>query len=261
MKAVILCGGMGTRLREHTELRPKPMIEVGGMPILMHIMRIYAHHGIRDFVLCLGYKGHAIKQYFLEIDALLSDFTIGLGASREIQYHGRGMDDLRDWRVTLADTGESSLTGERILRVSKYLDGDTFCVTYGDGIADIDLSAGLEFHRSHGKAATVTGVRPPSRFGEIDQVEGEVRSFNEKPQVAQGLINGGFFFFEPRFLRYLQEHPHAALEREPLERCVEERELRVFEHRGFWHCMDTYRDWLNLEEMWAGGLPPWRVWQ
>ena len=261
MKAVILCGGMGTRLREHTELKPKPMIEVGGLPILLHIMRIYAHHGIRDFVLCLGYKGAAIKQYFLEIEALLSDVTIDFGAERKVHYHGHGMEDLRDWRVTLADTGESSQTGERILRASKYLDGETFCVTYGDGVADVDLSAALAFHRSHGKLATVTGVRPPSRFGEIEQADGEVRSFNEKPQVAQGLINGGFFFFEPAFLRYLQQHPQSALERESLEQCVADRQLRVFEHHGFWHCMDTYRDWQNLEEMWNSGRPPWRVWQ
>lgn len=261
MKAVILCGGMGSRLREHTELRPKPMVEVGGLPILMHIMRIFAHHGIRDFVLCLGYKGQVIKQYFLQLEALLGDFTIGFGAAPRIEYHDREMDGLRDWRVTLAETGESSLTGERILRAAKYLDGGTFCVTYGDGVADIDLTAALEFHKSHGKLATVTGVRPPSRFGEIEQVGGEVRSFNEKPQVAQGLINGGFFFFEPRFLDYLQAHPHAALEREPLEQCVVDRELRVFEHRGFWHCMDTHRDWQNLEELWTAGHPPWRIWQ
>ncbi len=252
---------MGTRLREHTELKPKPMIEVGGLPILLHIMRIYAHHGIRDFVLCLGYKGAAIKQYFLEIEALLSDITIDFRAVPKVHYHGHGMDDLRDWRVTLADTGESSQTGERILRASRYLDDETFCVTYGDGVADIDLSAALTFHREHGKLATVTGVRPPSRFGEIEEMGGEVRSFNEKPQVAQGLINGGFFFFEPAFLRYLQQHPQSALEREPLERCVADRQLRVFDHNGFWHCMDTYRDWQNLEDMWNSGRPPWRIWK
>jgi len=260
LKAIILCGGMGTRLREQTEVKPKPMIEVGGYPLLLHIMRIYAHHGIRDFVLCLGYKGAVIKQYFLQIEALLGDFTLEFGAERKIHYHGMGARDLRDWRVTFVDTGESTQTGERILRASKYLNDETFAVTYGDGVADIDLAAALAFHRSHGKLATVTGVRPPSRFGEIEAKDGEVLSFNEKPQVAQGLINGGFFFFEPAFLKNIKQVPHAALEREALEKCVKDRQLQVYEHRGFWHCMDTYRDWQNLEEMWNSGAPPWRMW-
>jgi glucose-1-phosphate cytidylyltransferase len=261
MKAVILCGGMGTRLREHTEVRPKPMVEVGNSPILLHIMRIYAHAGIRDFVLCLGYKGHVIKQYFLEIEAMRSDFTIAFGERRSIEYHGSALEDLRDWRVTFAETGESALTGERILRAARYLDDETFCVTYGDGVADIDLKTVVAYHRSHGKLATMLGVRPQSRFGEIDQQGGVVQAFNEKPQTTQGLINGGFFCFEPEFLKYLRQHPQAALEREPLERCVADGELRVYEHAGFWHCMDTHRDWENLEQMWAAGNPPWRIWR
>lgn len=260
MRAMILCGGMGTRLREQTETRPKPMVEVGGQPILLHVMRLYAHHGIREFVLCLGYKGHVIKEYFLDFEAMRSDFTVELGRrGGAIEYH-RQEDPALDFRVTLAETGEAAATGARVLRASRYLDGDTFAVTYGDGVTDADLGAALRFHRAHGKLATVTGVRPPSRFGEIEHERGRVREFNEKPQAGSGLINGGFFFFEPGFLDYLRDAPEAMLEREPLERCVRDGQLMVFEHDGFWQCMDTYRDWENLEALWRSGRAPWKVW-
>jgi len=261
MRAMILCGGMGTRLREQTETRPKPMVEIGGQPILLHVMRLYAHHGIREFVLCLGYKGHVVKEYFLDFEAMRSDFTLELGApGGAIEYHREGPDDLGGFRVTLADTGEAAPTGARVLKASRYLDGGTFAVTYGDGVADVDLAAALRFHRAHGKLATVTGVRPPSRFGEIDHEAGRVRAFNEKPQTTSGLINGGFFFFEPAFLDYVKATPDTMLEREPLERCVRDGELMVYEHHGFWHCMDTYRDWENLEALWRSGSAPWKVW-
>lgn len=260
MRAMILCGGMGTRLREQTETRPKPMVEIGGTPILLHVMRMYARHGIREFVLCLGYKGSVIKEYFLDFEAMRSDFTLELGApGAPIEYHREGIDDLA-FRVTLADTGERTPTGDRVLHASRYLDGGTFAVTYGDGVSDVDLGAALAFHRAHGKLATVTGVRPPSRFGEIAHDRGRVLEFNEKPQATAGLINGGFFFFEPRFLEYLRGAPDAMLEREPLERCVRDGQLMVYEHGGFWHCMDTYRDWENLEALWRSGNAPWKVW-
>ncbi len=256
MKAVILCGGMGTRLREHTEARPKPMIEVGGVPMLVHIQRIYAQHGIREFVLCLGYKAEQIKRYFLDYDAMQSDFTLSLGDRSSLVLH----DPLASpgWKVTLADTGQRAMTGARLRRASRYLGDETFALTYGDGVADVDLTAALAFHRAHGKLATITGVRPPSRFGEIEHDAGRVLAFNEKPQAGAGLINGGFFFFEPGFLKYLSDDEGCILEREPLERCVADGELRVFEHPGFWACMDTLRDHENLEALWASGQAPWR---
>lgn len=248
---------MGTRLREHTELRPKPMVEVGGIPILVHIMRIYARAGFREFVLCLGYKGDQIKRYFLDYDALQSDFSIELGRRESIEFHGR-QEGATNWKVTLADTGQGAMTGARLRKVRRYLDGDTFAVTYGDGVADLDLRSVLAFHRAHGRKATITGVRPPSRFGEIEHSAGRVLSFNEKPQVGSGLINGGFFFFEPSFLDYLDDDESCTLEREPLDRCVRDDQLRVYEHPGFWHCMDTYRDWEQLEGLWSTGQAPWR---
>jgi len=246
---------MGTRLREHTELRPKPMVEVGGIPLLIHIMRIYAKHDIREFVLCLGYKGDVIKQYFLDFDAMQNDFTIELGRRDSIRFHARHQDD---WTVTLAETGPETMTGARIKRAARYLDGETFAVTYGDGVADLDLARVLAYHRAHGKKATMTGVRPPSRFGEIEHRDGRVVAFNEKPQAAHGLINGGFFFFEPSFLDYLDDDARCALEREPLERCVADEQLHVYEHAGFWQCMDTYRDWEHLEQWWRSGSAPWK---
>jgi len=255
---MILCGGMGTRLREQTELRPKPMVEIGGVPILVHIMQHYSFHGIDEFVLCLGYKGNVIKEYFLNYEAMRSDFTVELGKRGAVRFHDKA-DSAPSWTVTLAETGEMTMTGGRIHRAARYLDGETFAVTYGDGVSDVDLKQVLAHHRAHGKLATMTGVRPPSRFGEIEHDRGAVVSFNEKPQVDQGLINGGFFFFEPAFLKYLNDDPAIALEREPLERCVAEKQLQVYEHTGFWQCMDTHRDWEHLEQFWHSGKAPWQV--
>jgi glucose-1-phosphate cytidylyltransferase len=259
MKTVILCGGRGTRLQQETEFRPKPMVPIGGRPILWHIMKHYAHHGHSEFVLCLGYKGEMIKQYFLNYEAMNSDFTIGLGGDRELVVHSRGK-DVSGWRVTLCDTGEDAMTGSRIAKAADYLDGETFAVTYGDGVSDVDLTGALAFHRSHGKAATLTGVQTPSRFGELDVRGDDVASFQEKPPQSPGVINGGFFLFEPRFLDYLSVDDGCILERTPLQRCAADGELKVFRHGGFWQCMDTHREWQELEQLWASGDAPWRVW-
>jgi len=261
MKAIILCGGQGTRLREHTETRPKPMVEVGGRPILWHIMKTYAHHGITDFILCLGYKGQVIKDYFLNYESQFSDVTLELGRRDSIRFYG-DLHGEEGWRVTLVDTGEASMTGARIKRAAKYLgsEDETFCVTYGDGVTDADLHAVLAFHREKGGVATMTGVRPPSRFGEITVRDGRIDAFTEKPQVSTGLINGGYFFFERAFLDYLSEDASCVLEREPLERCAADKRLYVYEHGGYWQCMDTYRDWQHLEERWDRGDAPWKAW-
>ena len=262
MKVLILCGGMGTRLREYTELRPKPMVEIGGRPILWHLMKLYAHYGMDDFILCLGYKGHVIKEYFLNYEAMNSDFTVALSASRSVTYHAKAHGE-SSWKVTLADTGEKTMTGARVRRGARYL-GDsqeTFCVTYGDGVADVDLKAAYAFHRAHGKLATVTGVRPPSRFGELTLDGGRVACFSEKPQLGNGLINGGFFFFEPAFIeKYLSGEASCVLEHEPLQRLARDGELFVYKHAGCWQCMDTYRDWEHLEKLWQEGAAPWKVW-
>ena len=259
VKTMILCGGRGTRLREHTETLPKPMVEVGGHPIVWHIMRIYAHHGMNEFVLCLGYLGDAIKKHFLSFRAMNTDFTVELGQRSGLTFHDESLAE-DGWKVTLADTGDEVMTGARIKRASRYLDGETFAVTYGDGVSDVDLGALREFHRAHGKLATVTGVRPPGRFGELEVAGTQVSGFNEKPQVGQGLINGGFFLFEPGFLDYLSADPGCILERDPLMRCAADGQLHVFEHSGFWQCMDTFRDWEALEKAWQRGDAPWKVW-
>lgn len=262
MKAIILCGGQGTRLREHTETRPKPMVEVGGRPILWHILKIYARHGITDFILCLGYKGYLIKDYFLNYEAHNCDFTIQIGRRDRIDFHDRTHEE-DGWRITLVDTGEQAQTGARVLRGARYLadEDQTFCVTYGDGVADVDLTAAGRSHRALGGLATITGVRPPSRFGELTSDQGRITSFSEKPQVSQGLINGGFMFLERDFLNYLQDDDGCVLEREPLEGCAADGKLFVHEHLGFWQCMDTYRDWQQLERRWAQGDAPWATWE
>jgi len=262
MKAIILCGGMGTRLREYTEVRPKPMVEIGGRPILWHIMKIYAHYHITDFILCLGYKANVIKEYFLNYEAMNLDFTIKLGQPDTLRYHHAGHSE-SGWTVTLAYTGENAGTGARIKRAVPYLgkNPDTFAVTYGDGVTDANLSEILRFHRAHGKLVTITGVRPPSRFGDL-QVKGtRVTGFAEKTQGGQGLISGGFFFLEPRFLDYLSEDEGCFLEQTPLEQCAKEGQLHVFNHPGFWQCMDTYRDWELLERQWQSGHAPWKIWK
>jgi glucose-1-phosphate cytidylyltransferase len=257
MKVVILCGGMGTRLREYTESIPKPMVRVGGVPIIIHIMQMYAAAGMNEFILCLGYLGHTIRDYFLNYEAYNRDFTIQLGKPGSVEYH-EGPAHAPTWKVTLVETGAQAMTGARLARAAKYLTpGETFAVTYGDGVADVPLKDVLAFHRAKKRLATLTGVRPPSRFGEIEHDAGVVKSFNEKPQVGTGLINGGFFFFEHAFLEYLSTDESCILERDPLERCVHAGQLNVFEHAGFWQCMDTYRDWERLEQYWQNGDPPW----
>ena len=257
-KVVILCGGMGTRLREETEYRPKPMVEIGGRPMLWHIMKLYAASGFTDFVLCLWYKGEVVKHYFLNYQALHSDCTIELGAPQRLQFHGNHLE--HGWRVTLADTGAAAMTGSRVKRIEPYVDGDEFLLTYGDGVADVNIRDVLTFHRRHGKVGTVVGVRPPSRFGELVAERNAVLEFREKPQASQGFINGGFFVFSRRFFKHLSADENCVLEQEPLERLAREGQMMMYPHKGFWQCMDTPRDMRLLETLWAGGRAPWKVW-
>ncbi len=254
---VILCGGQGTRFREQTERRPKPMIEVAGKPILWHIMSFYAGHGYTDFVLCLGYMADSIKRYFLDFAAMQSDFTVDLSAPNRVDYHGTPG---RDWRVTCVDTGAEAMTGARLARVARHLKAPHFLLTYGDGLSDVDVPKTVAFHKAHGKLATVTGVRPPGRFGELAVDGARVKSFAEKPDTPHGYINGGFFVFSRDFLRYVSDDDSCTLERQPLEQCAADGELMVHQHEGFWQCMDTYRDLMKLEESWNGGQAPWRTW-
>jgi glucose-1-phosphate cytidylyltransferase len=260
MKVVILCGGQGTRLREETEVRPKPMVFIGGKPMLWHIMKLYAHHGFMEFVLCLGYKGYVIKDFFMNYGARMQDFTVRLGGEPSVQFHN-GLTE-SGWAVTLAETGEAAMTGARLRRVTRYLDDSTFCLTYGDGVADVDIGRIVAFHRAHGRIGTVTGVRPLGRFGELEVDGRRVRTFAEKPHVTQGLINGGFFVFERAFIeRYLDDREDLSLEAEPLQRLAADGELMVWPHEGFWQCMDTYREWKLLEDAWNAGQAPWKVWE
>jgi len=256
MKVVLLAGGLGTRMREETEFRPKPMVEVGGRPVLWHIMKILGQQGISDFVVCAGYKSEVIKNYFTNYSAVNQDFTVSLGDHTSIEYHG-GLEEA-DWSVTVADTGATTMTGGRIKRVQKYVGNERFLCTYGDGIADIDLKALIEYHESHGKLATVTCVQPLSRFGVLDLDEdGGVRQFKEKPQV-EGWINIGYFIFEPGIFDYLGEN--SVLEDAPLRKLAEDGQIAAHPHRGFWQPMDTYRETLMLNEMWDEGKAPWRTW-
>jgi len=257
MKVVILCGGLGTRLREETEFRPKPMVEIGGRPILWHIMKIYAHYGFNEFVLCLGYRGDQIRQYFLNYEAMIRDVTVRLGSDPRVALHGGVVEP---WTVTLADTGSSAMTGARVKRVEHYVPGDTFLLTYGDGVADVNVRRLVEFHRSHGRVGTVTGVRPPSRFGGLAASGTRVVEFSEKPSVSQGYINGGFFVFNRAFFDYLSPDDGCVLEREPLERLAKDGQLEMFAHDGYWQCMDTPRDLQHLQEAWARPRPPWKAW-
>ena len=257
MKVVILCGGRGTRLREETEFRPKPMVDVGGRPILWHIMKSYAHYGFTDFVVCLGYKGDVIRDYFLNYENRHRDVTVTLG-SRDVELLSTHAE--AGWRVTLAETGDKTLTGGRLRRVAPYLGGERFMVTYGDGVADIDIKRLVAFHEAHGKLGTITAVRPSSRFGEVVIERGVVRAFAEKPQVQAGWINGGFFVFQPEVLDLLTGDEES-LEQSVLEKLTAMNQLAVFEHHGFWQCMDTYREMEFLNDLWARDRASWAVWR
>lgn len=256
VKAVILAGGLGTRLREETEFRPKPMVEIGGRPVLWHIMKILSTQGINEFVICLGYKGDQIKDFFLNYEARTNDITVKIGAGKSTVQHSSNNSE--NWSVTLVDTGVSTLTGARLYQTSKYIGADRFLCTYGDGLADLRVSELLNFHQNHGKIATVTGVRPVSRFGsmQIDN-KGTVTEFVEKPLVEKW-INGGFFIFEPEIFDYLD--PSSSLEKEPLEKLVAKGELKTFKHEGFWQPMDTYRESKELNELWDSNQAPWKIW-
>lgn len=256
MKAVILAGGLGTRLSEETSIKPKPMVEIGGMPILWHIMKMYSHHGINDFVICCGYKGYVIKEYFANYFLHQSDVTFDMRSNTMDVHHKRA----EPWTVTLVDTGENSMTGGRLGRVRKYIENDEmFCFTYGDGVGDIDIGASIAFHKQHGKAATLTATYPPGRFGALDIREGKVLNFKEKPKGDGAMINGGFFVLSPKVLSYLGGDD-TVWEQAPLQGLAEDGQLMAFEHQGFWQPMDTLRDKHLLEELWATGKAPWKKW-
>ena len=256
MKAVILAGGMGTRLREETEFRPKPMIEIGGRPILWHIMKYLSSFGINDFIICIGYKGDYIKEYFTNYQTLSHDVTVKLGQISGITRHDVGA--LENWTVTLADTGLTTMTGGRLKKVEKYLNGETFLCTYGDGLANIDIYQLVQFHESHGRVASVTAVRPTSRFGAMD-ISGDstVRNFSEKPK-SDAWVNGGYFIFENDVFNYLSDD--SVLEKTPLEKLAQSSQLKAYKHEGFWQPMDTYRETQELNELWIQDQAPWKVW-
>lgn len=259
MKTIILCGGQGTRLREETEYRPKPLVDVGGRPILWHIMKGYAQSGFRDFVLCLGYRGHMIKEYFLNYEAMSNDFTISLGKRHALKYHGEHEE--QDFNVTLADTGLDAMTGARVKRVARYIDDDLFMVTYGDGLSDLNIGALVDFHRQHGRLATITTVRPTSRFGILElSADGQVQDFAEKPQI-DGWASAGFFVFNRKVLEYLSTDAGCVLERAPMEALAEAGELMAYRHDGFFYAMDTYREYLHLNDLWNSGRAPWATWK
>ena len=256
MKAVILAGGLGTRFAEETSLRPKPMIEIGGRPILWHIMKIYAAHGVTEFIICCGYKGYVIKEYFANYFLHMSDVTFDMKANEMIVHEKRA----EPWKVTLIDTGDDSMTGGRLKRVADYVkDEEFFFFTYGDGVADIDITKSIEFHRNHGKAATLTATYPPGRFGALQIEGGQITEFLEKPQGDGGMINGGYFVLSPKVLDYLKDDS-TTWEQEPLRTLATDGELMAYEHHGFRQPMDTLRDKQHLESLWQSGKAPWRIW-
>jgi len=255
MKAVILAGGLGTRISEETVARPKPMVEIGGKPILWHILKIYSHFGINNFVICCGYKGYVIKEYFANYFLHTSDVTFDMSANT-MEVHRRKAEP---WRVTLVDTGEGTLTGGRLLRVREHLDDQPFCFTYGDGVADVDIGALIEFHQSEGRRATLTAVQPPGRFGSLAFERGRVLSFDEKPLGDRNWINGGFFVLDPDVID-LVDGDGCTWEQQPLQTLAESGQLSAYHHRGFWQPMDTLRDKTFLEEMWQSGQAPWKLW-
>jgi len=256
MKAVILAGGFGTRISEETHLKPKPMVEIGGKPILWHILKIYSSHGVNDFIICCGYKGYVIKEYFANYFLHMSDVTFDM-STNEMTVHERKAEP---WKVTLVDTGEDSLTGGRLKRVAPYLENDqAFCFTYGDGVADINIQQLIDFHYSHGKQATITAVRPPGRYGALELQHNQVSGFIEKPPGDGGLINGGFFVLSPHCLDLI-DNDRSSWEGEPLVQLARQGELMAFEHKGFWQAMDTLRDKNHLDALWNSGQAPWKVW-
>lgn len=257
MKAVILAGGLGTRISEESHLRPKPMIEIGGRPILWHIMKMYSAHGVNDFVICCGYKGYVIKEYFANYFLHMSDVTFDM-TTQAMEVHRRYAEP---WRVTLVDTGDSTMTGGRLRRVAAYLkDEDAFCFTYGDGVSDIDITKSVAFHREHGRLATVTAVQPPGRYGALQREGARVTGFAEKPRGDGGVINGGFFVLSPKVIDYIAGDA-TSWESEPLTKLATDGQLMSYEHGGFWQPMDTMRDKTMLEELWASGRAPWRTWE
>ena len=258
MKVVILCGGLGTRLREETEFRPKPMVPIGGRPILWHIMKTYAHYGHKEFVLCLGYKGEIIKDYFRNYHWNTSDVTLKLGRTPEIKYHNTHEEE--DWCVTLLDTGQETQTGGRLKRALRHVEDETFLFTYGDGVINSDINASIDFHMKHGGIATLTAVKPSGRFGELG-IDGQtITSFKEKPEQESGFISGGYFVLNKKIGEYI-EGDSTILERKPLEKLAAERQLKAFTHDGFWQCMDTFREQELLNKMWQSGSAPWVVWK
>lgn len=256
MKAVILAGGLGTRISEETSLKPKPMIEIGGKPILWHIMKIYSSHGINDFIVCCGYKGYVIKEYFANYFLHMSDVTFDMKGNN-IKVHEKRAEP---WKVTLVDTGDDSMTGGRLGRVAEYIKNeDAFCFTYGDGLGDVDISATIDFHLKHGKLATLTATYPPGRFGALDIQKQQVKNFKEKPKGDGAMINGGFFVLSPRVLKYI-ENVYTIWEEEPLNKLAHEGQLMAYEHHGFWQPMDTLRDKIYLENLWNNNKAPWKKW-
>jgi len=258
MKVALLAGGKGTRLAEETEIRPKPMVAIGGRPILWHIMRHYAHYGHKDFYIALGYKGEVIKRYIVDHSSLQGDLTVDLRKGTVVN-HANGMSEL-DWLVNLVETGDDTQTGGRIKRLAPYIGRETFMLTWGDGVSNIDLDKLVAFHKSHGRLATVTAVRPPARYGRLDLEGDRVEHFAEKPQLSEGWINGAFFVLEPKIFDYI-DSDQTIWEREPLERLVAENQLMAYRHDSFWQCMDTLREKHILEELWQSGKAPWKVWE
>lgn len=260
MKVVILCGGKGTRLREETEYRPKPMVPIGERPILWHIMKIYAHYGFREFILCLGYKGDMIKDYFRNYLWHTCDATLSLGRNPSVEFHGSH--DEEDWVVTLADTGENSMTAYRVRTIEKYLGSDdTFLLTYGDGVGSIDIPGSIAHHRQSGRICTLTAAHPPGRFGELGlEADATIRSFNEKPQAEGGYINAGFMVCRRQIMRYLPDDPGMMLEQAPMRNLVADRQLSAFIHNAFWQPMDTFQEYALLNRLWSSGQAPWKVW-
>lgn len=255
MKVVLLAGGLGTRISEESHLRPKPMIEIGGRPILWHIMKIYSKHGLNDFIICCGYKSYVIKEYFANYFLHLSDVTFDL-RNNKMEVHNNQSEP---WKVTLVDTGEATMTGGRIRRVKDYIGNEDFCLTYGDGLADLDISKLIEFHKSHGKQATLTATQPPGRFGALSLEGARIKSFKEKPIGDGNWINGGFFVLSPKVLDLI-ENDQTVWEQEPLEKLAKAGELHAYQHKGFWQPMDTLRDKNQLEQLWQSQKAPWKIW-